>query len=56
MTPELTRVLVADDDQDIRDLVTFKLKQAGFSLRAVDDGFPRLPRSRRTRPTWRCSM
>jgi two-component system, OmpR family, response regulator len=38
MTPELTWVLVADDDQDIRDLVTFKLKHAGFSLRAVDDG------------------
>lgn len=38
MTPELTWVLVADDDQDIRDLVTFKLKQAGFSLRAADDG------------------
>jgi DNA-binding response OmpR family regulator len=38
MTPELSRVLVADDDQDIRDLVTFKLKQAGFSVRAVDDG------------------
>lgn len=38
MTPELTRVLVADDDQDIRELVTFKLKQAGFSVQAVDDG------------------
>ncbi len=38
MTPELTRVLVADDDRDIRELVTFKLKQAGFVVQAVDDG------------------
>jgi CheY-like chemotaxis protein len=28
MTPEQTRILVADDDRDIRDLVTFKLGQA----------------------------
>lgn len=38
MTPEQTRVLVADDDPDIRDLVTFKLRQAGFDLRTFDDG------------------
>jgi DNA-binding response OmpR family regulator len=38
MTPEQTRILVADDDRDIRDLVTFKLGQAGFTVQAVDDG------------------
>jgi DNA-binding response OmpR family regulator len=38
MTSEQIRILVADDDRDIRDLVTFKLGQAGFSVRAVDDG------------------
>jgi DNA-binding response OmpR family regulator len=38
MTSQPTRVLVADDDSDIRDLVTFKLVQAGFTVRAVDDG------------------
>jgi DNA-binding response OmpR family regulator len=32
------RILVADDDEDIRDLVLFKLSQAGFDVRAVNDG------------------
>jgi two-component system, OmpR family, response regulator len=38
MTPEQTRILVADDDRDIRDLVTFKLGQAGYRIQAVSDG------------------
>jgi DNA-binding response OmpR family regulator len=38
MTPEHTRILVADDDRDIRDLVTFKLSQAGFRVQVVGDG------------------
>ena len=33
-----TRVLVADDDPDIRDLVEFKLTQAGYAVEAVGDG------------------
>ena len=32
------RVLVADDDADIRDLVEFKLTQAGYAVDAVPDG------------------
>ena len=32
------RVLVADDDADIRDLVEFKLTQAGYDVEAVEDG------------------
>ncbi|MGN6752209.1 MAG: response regulator transcription factor [Intrasporangium sp.] len=32
------RILVADDDADIRDLVEFKLTQAGYDVRAVADG------------------
>ena len=32
------RVLVADDDTDIRDLVEFKLTQAGYAVQAVGDG------------------
>jgi two-component system, OmpR family, response regulator len=32
------RILVADDDGDIRDLVVFKLTQAGYSVEAVEDG------------------
>lgn len=35
---ETTRILVADDDADIRDLVVFKLGQAGFTVEAVTDG------------------
>lgn len=31
-------VLVADDDADIRDLVVFKLQQAGMEVVAVGDG------------------
>lgn len=33
-----TRIVVADDDRDILDLVVFKLDQAGFETVAVTDG------------------
>ena len=32
------RVLVADDDADIRELVEFKLTQNGYDVQAVSDG------------------
>ena len=32
------RILVADDDGDIRDHVVFKLTQAGYDVEAVQDG------------------
>ncbi|OLF07301.1 response regulator transcription factor [Actinophytocola xanthii] len=32
------RVVIADDDPDIRDLVMYKLTQAGFDVVAVSDG------------------
>jgi two-component system, OmpR family, response regulator len=35
---EATRVLVADDDADIRELVEFKLTQSGYDVEAVSDG------------------
>ncbi|KHE73451.1 histidine kinase [Kocuria marina] len=38
MTSAQPSILVADDDPDIRDLVVFKLEQAGFAVRAVVDG------------------
>lgn len=42
------RVLVADDDPDIRELVEFKLAQAGYAVTAV----PTAPRrGRRSSPT-----
>ncbi|MEU4423393.1 response regulator [Actinoplanes sp. NPDC024001] len=34
----MATVLVADDDADIRDLVAFKLEQAGLEVIAVGDG------------------
>jgi DNA-binding response OmpR family regulator len=37
-SPAQPRVLVADDDSDIRDLVEFKLSQAGYAVEAVPDG------------------
>lgn len=36
--PVKTRIVVADDDMDILDLVVFKLTQAGFETIAVSDG------------------
>lgn len=35
---EHARIVVADDDDDIRDLVSFKLRQAGYDVSAVSDG------------------
>jgi DNA-binding response OmpR family regulator len=34
----VTAVLVAEDDPDVRDLVVFKLEQAGYEVTAVPDG------------------
>jgi DNA-binding response OmpR family regulator len=46
----VTVVLVADDDADIRDLVAFKLEQAGFEVIAVEDGRTALDQARSRRP------
>lgn len=45
-----SRVLVADDDRDIRDLVVFKLQQAGFVVDSAGDGLEALDLARSTRP------
>ena len=42
----MTTILIADDDADIRDLVTFKLEQAGFDVVAVDNGLAALSAAR----------
>ena len=47
----MTVVLVADDDADIRDLVAFKLEQAGFEVIAVEDGQSALDQARSRQPT-----
>jgi DNA-binding response OmpR family regulator len=47
----VTVVLVADDDADIRDLVAFKLEQAGFEVISVEDGRTALDQARSRNPT-----
>ena len=46
----MTVVLVADDDADIRDLVAFKLEQAGLEVIAVEDGESALEEARARQP------
>jgi DNA-binding response OmpR family regulator len=46
----VSRVLVADDDDDIRELVVFKLKQAGHEVLSTDDGAKALDLIRAERP------
>jgi DNA-binding response OmpR family regulator len=46
----MTAILVADDDTDIRDLVMFKLEQAGFEVTAVDNGLAALTAARDAPP------
>jgi DNA-binding response OmpR family regulator len=43
-------VLIADDDADIRDLVAFKLEQAGLDVVAVGDGVAAIEAVRARRP------
>jgi DNA-binding response OmpR family regulator len=43
-------VLVADDDADIRDLVTLKLEQAGYAVQSVGDGVAALEAIRTSQP------
>ena len=47
----MTVVLVADDDADIRDLLAFKLEQAGLEVIAVGDGQAAVEQARLRRPT-----
>ncbi|MGI5399458.1 response regulator transcription factor [Streptomyces sp. CA-135486] len=42
----MARVLIADDDVDIRDLVAFKLTQSGHEVIAVEDGMAALKTAR----------
>ncbi|MBO3737027.1 response regulator transcription factor [Actinoplanes flavus] len=47
----MTTVLVADDDADIRELVAFKLEQAGLEVLTVGDGQAAVDTARARRPT-----
>ena len=46
----MTVVLVADDDADIRDLVAFKLEQAGLEVITVEDGETAVEQARTQQP------
>lgn len=46
----MTRVVVADDDDDILELIRFKLEQAGMDVEAVGDGVTALEACRRETP------
>ncbi len=46
----MTRVVVADDDGDILELVRFKLEQTGMDVEAVGDGVQALDACGRERP------
>ncbi|MEV0127938.1 response regulator [Dactylosporangium sp. NPDC050688] len=46
----MTAILVADDDVDIRDLVAFKLEQAGYDVVAVDNGLAALTEATQNPP------
>ncbi|GAA4122465.1 hypothetical protein GCM10022415_26510 [Knoellia locipacati] len=51
MTPTAVQVVVADDDDDIRDLVELKLTQSGYTVRACANGVEALDEIRRDPPT-----
>jgi DNA-binding response OmpR family regulator len=46
----MSTILVADDDRDIRDLIVFKLQQAGHDVLWADDGVRALDTIRAERP------
>jgi len=46
----MTRVVVADDDDDILELIRFKLEQADMDVEAVGDGVAALEACRRETP------
>jgi DNA-binding response OmpR family regulator len=46
----MTAVLVAEDDSDVRELLAFKLEQAGFEVIAVEDGPAALATAQRVKP------
>ena len=50
MNRSAARILVADDDEDIRDLVATKLELGGYEVRSVADGDAALAQIRQWEP------
>jgi DNA-binding response OmpR family regulator len=48
--PEREAVLIVDDEADLRNLLVFKLREAGFDARAVGTGLEGLAAAKRDRP------
>jgi DNA-binding response OmpR family regulator len=46
----MPKILIADDDPDVRDLAAFKLEQAGFDVVGVDNGLAALSAVRDDEP------
>ncbi len=46
----MVTVLLAEDDADIRNLVSLKLREAGYEVRAVEDGLSALASARDHQP------
>ena len=46
----MTKILIADDDQDIVELVNYKLTQSGYEVTAVADGKAALEMAREVHP------
>jgi len=46
----MTKILIADDDQDIVELVNYKLTQSGYDVTVVADGKAALEMAREVRP------
>lgn len=56
MTPDQIDIVVADDDEDIRSLVEFKLSQVGYHVRCFPDGCAALEALRERKPDLASSM
>ena len=48
------KVLVVEDEPDLRELLTYNLTAAGFNVQATENGPTAWPRCRSSRPTSCC--
>lgn len=46
----MTKILIADDDPDILELVNYKLQQTGYDITAVTNGADAISRAKETLP------